>query len=394
MMKNEEKVTNSRSRLLLSYMIVALVGFAIGMRSDAIFATIAPIIGLRAEAGTIDLSSVQETYRNLKANFDGELDEQALIHGANRGLVAAADDDYTVYLDPEEVKELNNQLTGSIGGGIGAEIGIRNDRPTIIRPLKDSPAARAGVHAGDVILTVNDTDVSGLTNEQVVQKVRGEIGTKVKLSLLRGQETKDITIVREEIKAPTVEAKIEGKTGILTVSRFNSETGPLARAEAEKFVRAGVTKAILDLRGNPGGEVSAARALAGLWLDDQVIITQRRGSEIIRTDRSSGKPILGDLKTVVLINGGSASASEIIAGALQDYDKATLVGETTFGKGSVQVLLSLGSGSQLKVTEARWFTPKGRNIDKTGIKPDIEVELTADDFQNDRDPQLDKAMGL
>ena len=390
---NEKKSTN-RTGLLLGGLLIAVISFAAGMRSDMIFAAIAPVIGIRVETGTIDLSSVQETYRALKANFDGELDTQKLIDGANRGLVEAAGDPYTAYLNPDAVKELENELSGSIGGGIGAEIGLRNGQLTIIRPLKDSPALQAGIEAGDVIVAVNDEDASGWTVDQVVQKIRGEIGSKVTVKVLRDRETKDITVVRQEVKSPTVEAEIVGDVGILTVHRFNSETGPLARTEAEKFVSSGVKRVVLDLRGNPGGEVTAAQALAGLWLDNQVILTQRRGDEIIQTNKSTGRPILGDIKTVILINGGSASASEIVAGALRDYDKATLVGETTYGKGSVQAVIRLSGGSQLKVTESRWFTPKGKNIDKTGIEPDVKVELTADDVNNNRDPQLEKAKSL
>ena len=390
---NEKKSTN-RTGLLLGGLLIAVISFAAGMRSDMVFAAIAPVIGIRVETGTIDLSSVQETYRALKANFDGELDTQKLIDGANRGLVEAAGDPYTAYLNPDAVKELENELSGSIGGGIGAEIGLRNGQLTIIRPLKDSPALQAGVQAGDIIVAVNDEDASGWTVDQVVQKIRGEIGSKVTVKVLRDRETKDITVVRQEVKSPTVEAEIVGDVGILTVHRFNSETGPLARTEAEKFVSSGVKRVVLDLRGNPGGEVTAAQALAGLWLDNQVILTQRRGDEIIQTNKSTGRPILGDIKTVILINGGSASASEIVAGALRDYDKATLVGETTYGKGSVQAVIRLSGGSQLKVTESRWFTPKGKNIDKTGIEPDVKVELTADDVNNNRDPQLEKAKSL
>lgn len=389
-----DKKSSSRTSLLLGGLIIAVISFAAGMRSDVIFAAIAPVIGIRVETGTIDLSSVQETYRALKANFDGELDTQKLIDGANRGLVEAAGDPYTAYLNPDAVKELENELSGSIGGGIGAEIGLRNGQLTIIRPLKDSPALQAGIEAGDVIVAVNDEDASGWTVDQVVQKIRGEIGSKVTVKVLRDRETKDITVVRQEVKSPTVEAEIVGDVGILTVHRFNSETGPLARTEAEKFVSSGVKRVVLDLRGNPGGEVTAAQALAGLWLENQVILTQRRGDEIIQTNKSTGRPILGDIKTVILINGGSASASEIVAGALRDYDKATLVGETTYGKGSVQAVIRLSGGSQLKVTESRWFTPKGKNIDKTGIEPDVKVELTADDVNNNRDPQLEKAKSL
>jgi carboxyl-terminal processing protease len=394
-MDNEKNVAvKHRSNALLACLLVAVVSFAAGMRSDAIFGAVAPLLGMRVSTATLDLSSVQETYQQLSANFDGKLDTQQLINGANRGLVAAAGDAHTVFLDPDDVKELNNDLSGNIGGGIGAEIGLRNDQLTIIRPLDDSPALKAGVQAGDIILSVNDEDVAGWTVDRVVQKIRGEIGTKVKLSLMRGSETKEISVTRQEVKSPTVEATVDGEVGVLTVHMFNSETGSLARAEAEKFLQQGVKKVILDLRGNPGGEVSAAQSLAGLWLDHQVVLTQRRGQEIIQTNKSTGTPILADMKTVVLVNGGSASASEIVAGALRDYDKATLVGETTYGKGSVQAVLQLSGGAQLKVTESRWYTPKGKNIDGTGIAPDVKVELTADDINNNRDPQMDKAKSL
>lgn len=394
MKKNEHSVARGRSSTLLLVLIVAIISFGVGMRSDVIFAKVGSVFGIRTDASTLDLSSVQETFRALKANYDGELDEEALIHGASRGMVAAVGDAHTVYLDPAGVKELEDSLSGNIGGGIGAEIGLRNDQLTIIRPLKDSPAQKAGVQPGDTIVTVNDEAVAGWTVEQVVAKIRGEVGTKVKLLLKRGNEPVELSITRAEVSSPTVEAEIVGDTGVLTVSRFNGETATLARTEAEKFLASGVKRVVLDLRGNPGGEVTAAQGLAGLWLDNEVVLTQRRGSEIVRTDRSLGKPILGSTKTVVLINGGSASASEIVAGALRDYDKATLVGETTFGKGSVQAVIRLSGGSELKVTESRWFTPKGKNIDGKGIEPNVKVELTADDMNHGRDPQLEKAKSL
>ena len=191
-----------------------------------------------------------------------------------------------------------------------------------------------------------------------------------------------------------MESRINGKTGILTVSRFNDDTVSAARKAAREFIDRGVTKVIVDLRNNPGGTVDSAQGLLGLWLNNQVVLTERRGSETVKTLNSTGSPILENIQTVVLINENSASASEITAGALRDYGKAKLVGKKSYGKGSVQVVLDLSSGSQLKVTEARWYTPKGKNIDKEGIKPDVEVELTADDVKNDKDPQLEKAESL
>jgi len=394
MRDHKNKVTRDRSSTLLVYLIVAVVSFAVGMRSDVIFGTMASVLGLQVETGAVDLSTVQETYRQLKNHYDGEIDEQALIYGASQGLVAATGDTHTAYLTPEDVEELDKDISGNIGGGIGAEVGVRRNYSTIIRLLKDSPAAKVGLQADDIILAVNDQDVSNLSNEEVVRKIRGEIGTKVKILVHREQENKEFEIVREEIKMPNVEARIEGKTGILTVNLFNGETGKMARAEAEKFMTAGVDKVILDLRGNPGGEVSAAQALAGIWLDNEILITHRRGGEVIKTSRSIGKPVLNNVKTVILINGASASASEIVAGALKEYNKATLVGENTYGKGSVQHVVNLSGGAQLKVTSARWYTPKGNNIDEVGIAPDVKIKLTAEDFNNDRDPQMEKAKAL
>lgn len=385
----------SRSGVLLTCLIVAIVSFVAGTRSEAIGVWFGKLVGIRGTAETIDLTSLQETYRALKANYDGDLDTQTLIDGANAGLAAATGDAHTAYLNEKAVQELQKDMSGNIGGGIGAEIGMRHDRPTVIRPLKDSPAEKAGVKVGDTILAINDQSVASQPLDKVITQIRGEVGTSVKLLVQRASERKEISVTRAEINSPTVEAELAGKVGILKVYRFNSETGVLARAEAEKFIQAGVDRVILDLRGNPGGEVSAAQALAGLWLDNQVVLTHRRAGEITQTDKSTGgEPILQNIKTVVLVNSASASASEIVAGALKEHGKATLVGEKTYGKGSVQVLLRLSNGAQLKVTESRWYTPQGKNIDKDGIAPDVSVELTDDDVQNNRDPQLERAKTL
>lgn len=384
----------SQSVQFLAVIIVAIVSFAAGTRYETIFAAAAPMFGVRASNKTIDLSSVQETYQQLAANYDGKLDTQKLIYGASRGLVAAVGDKHTSYMDPEESEEFKKSLSGNIGGGIGAEIGLRNNKPTIIKPLNDSPAQKAGIKAGEVIMKVNGEEAADWGVDKVVDKIRGEIGTSVKLTLQNGQQIHEVSVVRQNITAPAVESKINGKIGILTVSRFNDDTVSAARKAAREFIDRGVTKVIVDLRNNPGGTVDSAQGLLGLWLNDQVVLTERRGSETVKTLNSTGSPILENMQTVVLINENSASASEITAGALRDYGKAKLVGKKSYGKGSVQVVLDLSSGSQLKVTEARWYTPKGKNIDKEGIKPDVEVELTADDVKNDKDPQLEKAESL
>ncbi|QCT40506.1 S41 family peptidase [Candidatus Saccharibacteria bacterium oral taxon 488] len=390
----EQRRVGRRARLFLGGLLIAIVSFAAGTRSDLIMAQVGSLFGLRTATGSLDLSTVQRVYRELKAHYDGKLDEQALTRGAARGMVAATGDPHTAYMDPDEAKEFEKSLSGNIGGGIGAEIAKRHNVPTIIRPLKNSPAEKVGIKAGDVIVKVNDTVVTDMPVDQVVQRIRGDVGTTVKLVLSRGGERKDVTVTREKVVAPAAEWKIDGEIGILTVSRFNDDTGKQARQAAEEFRSAGVKKVILDLRGNPGGTVAAAQALAGLWLNHEVVMTQRRGEQVISTEKSTGQPLLGDIKTVVLINGGSASASEIVAGALKDYGKATLVGEKTYGKGSVQRPIDLADGSVLKVTEARWYTPHGKNIDKSGIEPDVKVEVTAGAADNGRDLQLEKAKSV
>ena len=378
----------------LTLIIVAIVSFVAGARSDALFANVASVFGVRTSNKTIDLSSVQKTYQELVANYDGKLDTQKLIYGANRGLVEAAGDPHTAYMDPDETKEFDKSLSGQIGGGIGAEIGLRNNKPTIIKPLENSPAQKAGIKAGEAIVKVNDEVSSDWSVEKVVSKIRGEVGTSVKLTLLSGGQTHEVSVVRQNIVSPAVESEIDGEIGILKVNRFGDDTVSLARKYASEFVEKGVKKVILDLRNNPGGTVGAAQGLLGIWLDNQIAMTERRGSEIVKTLRTTGMPILGNMKTVVLINGNSASASEITAGALREYGKATLVGQKSYGKGSVQIVLGLPGGSQMKVTEARWYTPKGKNIDKTGIEPDVKVDLSSDDVNNNVDPQMDKAKSL
>ena len=378
----------------LTLVIVAIVSFVAGARSDALFANVASVFGVRTSNKTIDLSSVQKTYQELIANYDGKLDTQKLIYGANRGLVEAAGDPHTAYMDPDETKEFDKSLSGQIGGGIGAEIGLRNNKPTIIKPLENSPAQKAGIKAGEVIVKVNDESSSDWSVDKVVSKIRGEIGTSVKLTLLSEGRTREVSVVRQNIVSPAVESEIDGEIGILKVNRFGDDTVSLSRKYASEFVEKGVKKVILDLRNNPGGTVGAAQGLLGIWLDNQIAMTERRGSEIVKTLRTTGAPILGNMKTVVLINGNSASASEITAGALREYGKATLVGQKSYGKGSVQIVLGLPGGSQMKVTEARWYTPKGKNIDKTGIEPDVKVDLSSDDVNNNVDPQMDKAKSL
>lgn len=375
--------------MILAFIFVAGIGYvAGGINSGALSGNINSLLG----KGDIDLTSVQETYRALESNFDGDLDKKKLIEGANKGLVDAAGDQYTVFMNKKESTSFDDALSGNIGGGIGVEVGMRNNVPTVVRVLQDNPAEKSGVMINDIITKVNGESTEGKTLTEVTTAIRGEVGTTVKLTVLRNGEEKEFNITREQVNNPSAYGQIKDGVGILTITRFDDETGSLARAVAMDFKNKGVKGVVVDLRGNGGGYVTAAQAVAGIWLDRQLVTTERTKGKVTEELKSTGSPILNGVKTVVLVNGSSASASEIVAGALQDHKVATLVGETTFGKGSVQKLVNLSDGATLKVTIARWYTPRGVNISEKGIVPDTTVVRSADDINAGRDPQLEAAL--
>lgn len=381
----------SKNVFFLTIGIVAVVSFIAGTRGNEILGVVAPALGFKVETGTLDLASVQKTYQELQANYDGTLDKAKLVDGASRGLVAAAGDQYTVFMDQKEASEFNNDLSGNIGGGVGAEIALRNDVPTIIRILPGNPAEKAGLLAGDIIIGVNDEATTGWTATKTAEKIRGQVDTTVKIKVVRSTEEKTFTVTRAKVSNPSVQASVENGIGTLTISRFDSETSDLARKAAQSFKQQNVRGVILDVRGNGGGYLTAAQDVAGLWLDNKTVVTERTNGKVVDDLKSGGNPLLAGIPTVVLVNGSSASASEIVAGALQDNKAATLIGEKTFGKGTVQKVIDLGAGTILKVTIARWYTPNGKNITKEGISPDQAVELKAEDANAGRDPQLDAA---
>lgn len=346
--------------------------------------------------GKLDYASVTTLYNKLRTTYDGKLDEQTLIDGMRRGLVEATGDPYTQFFTAEEAKEFESDLSGSFSG-IGAELSVNDDGDiAVVSPISGFPAEKAGLRPKDVILTINDESTADLSLDEAVSKIRGQAGTTVKLDLLRGErEQLTLTITRDSINIPSVKHEIKDGVGIITVSRFWTDTGELMTKAANEFKAAGVTNVVLDLRGNPGGTLTAAVDAASLWLPQGTIVLQeKRGGIVADTYQADGNNVLQGVKTVVLINGGSASASEILAGALADHKAATLVGEKSYGKGSVQQILPLSDGSQVKITFARWFTPAGKNIDKEGIAPSVEVKLSEDDYKTGNDPQLAKALEL
>lgn len=345
------------------------------------------------QVGAEDLSDVYDVLEN---NFDGDLDAAKLREGAKAGLVAAAGDPYTVYLTPEAAKRLQDDLSGTVSG-IGAEVGIRNQKLVIISPVADSPAAKAGLRPSDQIVLINDEDPSGLSLDQAVSKIRGEKGTEVRLTLIRGNAAPfEVKIVRDIITVASVKWSLkEGNVGYIQLTRFGEDTGSLVSQAADDLKAKGAKSFIIDMRNNSGGYLNAAVQVSSEFLDGgQLVVEERRKGEGAEKLVSTGSGKLKGFKTVVLINEGSASASEIVAGALRDNGIATIVGQKSFGKGSVQEIKNLGGGAQLKVTVAKWYTPNGTNINKDGIKPDTEVKLEQADYDASRDPQLDKALEL
>lgn len=386
-----EKRTVPTVFIVIAFVLVAGLGYVAGVinaNGQLFGAGINQLLGKKE----LDLSSVQQTYQQVVANFDGTIDETKLIEGANRGLVEALGDQYTVFMNAEESAQFDDSLTGNIGGGIGVEVGMRNDVPTVVRVLKDNPAEKAGLEVGDIITAVNGESVQKLNLNEIVSKIRGEVDTTVKLTIARGGAEKNFSVTRAQVNNPSAYGSVKNSIGILTITRFDGETGSLARAVAQDFKSKGVKGVVLDLRGNGGGYVTAAQAVAGIWLDNQLVVTEKRGSTVTDTLKSTGSPILNGIPTIVLVNESSASASEIVAGALRDHKVATLIGDTTFGKGSVQKLINLMNNSMLKVTVARWYTPGGLNISEKGITPDKIVDRTSADVNANRDPQLDAAL--
>ncbi len=403
-MANEQGVENKRRKprqrkvsqgvFLASLVLAIIVSFAAGTRSEEIYQIAAPIFGIKVARQPLDTEVMKEAYRQLAANYDGDLDANKLSDGAARGMVKAVGDDYTTFLDKEEAAEFNKSLNGEVSG-IGAEIGVRNLQPTVLRVLDDSPAKKAGLKTGDIFVAVNGTSVAGETASGVADKVTGEAGTTVKLTMRRGSESLDFSITRAQISDPSVRWSVSDDIGILTISRFDDNTGSLARKAAKEFIDKGVKGVIVDLRNNGGGYLTAAQEVASLWLDNgKTVVTEKSRGQVTETVKASGNPTLKGKKTVVLVNSSSASASEIVAGALKDYQAATLVGEKTFGKGTVQKVINLSDDRILKVTVARWYTPQDRNITKEGIQPNQTVKMSSDDNNAGRDPQMVRAKEL
>ena len=349
-------------------------------------------------AKDVDFNLFWQVWDLLKEKYvdKDKLQDKQMFYGALRGLAGATGDPYTVFMNPVISKEFADDMAGTFDG-IGAEVGIKGGVLTIIAPLTDMPAQKAGLKSGDKILKINKEDTSPMSVDEAVSKIRGPKGTTVTLNIWRDsfEKPQDFTITRDTIIVKSVKWEMnKDKIMVITISHFNDDTTELLSRAVSDTVKQSPKGIILDLRNDPGGYLETAIDVASEWVEDGVIVTEKFSEEKKNEHLARGWARLKDFKTVVLVNEGSASASEIVAGALKDYNLAKIVGKKTFGKGSVQELESLPDGSSLKITVAKWLTPKGVNINEDGIKPDVEVDLTKADYEKNKDPQMEKAVEL
>jgi carboxyl-terminal processing protease len=369
-------------------------GFVLGLGQS-------PPVGMSNQ--DVEFRLFWEVWQLLKDKYyeGADVEDKQLFYGAMKGLTDSVGDPYTTFFEPKGAEAFQQALSGKFSG-IGAEIGLREGIITVVAPLPDTPAERAGLKAGDFIAKIDGTETTGFSVEQAVSRIRGDKGTKVVLTIVRTNDKSktepfDLTITRDEIQIKSVRLKwIDGQSDIahLEISNFNTDTIDGLNQAIDQMLAHDVKGIVLDLRNNPGGFLDTAAYMAGEWVGDAVVVKERRQGQIVEQLHGTGRKRLAGIPTIVLVNEGSASASEIVSGALQDYKVATIVGKKTFGKGSVQDYTNLKDGSAIKITIAEWLTPQERTINNTGLEPDIIVDRTPEDYEKLLDPQLARAVGI
>ncbi|KKR49287.1 MAG: Carboxyl-terminal protease [Candidatus Magasanikbacteria bacterium GW2011_GWC2_40_17] len=411
--KGEERRIQSRHLFLGSLLVILiLISFFTGVlfakNQESVVAISAPVttssvkitgLGTTNKLFTVDFNLYWDVWNKLQEKFIGKpVADDNLFYSSLEGLVAAANDPYTVFLRPQKAERFSQDLAGSFSG-IGAELGMKKEVITIVAPLSESPAEKAGIKAGDKVLAVDGKDTYGWTLDEAVNKIRGKKGTPVKLLILRNNESapREISIIRDTIVIKSVKWEMKNNAAYIQISNFNEDTAGLFDKAVTELISKNPSAFIIDLRNDPGGFLDTAVRLASEWIPKGKVVTEKFSDGHEENYISDGKHRLDNFETYVLINQGSASASEILAGALQDYGKATLVGEKSFGKGSVQEYEQLSDGSALKITVAEWLTPKGRHINNNGIEPDIKMvpvaaSSTASVVENLVNPQKDTVL--
>jgi len=398
------------SIILVSLLIIAasfVGGIFIGINQKPAIESVINIVRKTPEIPTpsqeqakTDFNLFWDVWSRLDENFvdKSKIEPQKMVFGAIDGMVKSLGDPYTVFLPPEEAKRFNDDIKGEFGG-IGAEIGIKKGILTIIAPLKDSPAEKAGLKAGDKVLKINGTSTIDLTLDKAVSFIRGEKGTEVTLTITGDDDlgnTKEVKIKRDTIKIPVIETKkLDGGIFYIHLFNFNEKSTVEFKKGLIEMQNSGANKLILDLRNNPGGYLNAAIDIASWFIPaGEIVAKEKMANEEELIYRSYGYRFLESIPAVVLINQGAASASEIVAGALRDQKNIKLIGEKSFGKGSVQELEKLPQDASLKITIAKWLTPNGHSINDAGLEPDIKVEIKKEAIDEGKDPQLDKAIEI
>ena len=380
--------------------LIAITGFIFVVFGVGVFVGRNSVICPVCPPEEVDFSILWDAWHKLKENYvnPDDLDEQKMIYGATAGMVEALGDPYTVFFDPEETKTFLEDVSGQFEG-VGMEIGIREGQLQVIAPLEGTPAQKAGLLPGDKIIEIDGFSSSGITTEKAVSLIRGPKGTDVTLTIFREEwkTTKDFTIKRAVIKVPSLKWELkDGDIAYIKLYHFSEKANRDFKEAAVEILNSSAKKIILDIRSNPGGYLERTQDIAGWFLEkgQTVVIEDFGGKEEQRIYKAEGNSKLVDYPTIILVNQGSASASEILASALKDNRGVKIIGETSYGKGSVQQLKNLRDGSSLKITVAKWLTPNGELIEGKGLKPDIRVEMTEEDYNEGRDPQLDKAIEI
>ncbi len=356
--------------------------------------------GAGDNAPDLDFTLFWETWQTLKEKFidKTKFDNQKMLYGAVAGVVSSLEDPYTIFMNPEESKKFMEDVSGKFEG-IGMEIGKKNGQLQVITPLENTPAQKAKLRAGDKIIKIDGVFTSDMTIDDAVTKIRGKKGTAVTLAIFREEwnNTKDFEIIRDVIEVPSLKWElIDDNIAYIELYQFSEKAGYDFGKASLEILNSPADKIILDLRNNPGGYLEVSRDIASLFIErGSLVVIEDFGDKAEPKEYiTDGNDIFSSLPMVVLINQGSASASEILAGALRDNRDIKLIGKTSFGKGSVQEVKNFKDGSSLKVTVAKWLTPKGLSISDHGLIPDIEIEITDEDYQADKDPQLDKAIEI
>ena len=412
---NENKYTLSLAALVIGGVLIAAAAFGGGFLAGGSKAGMPAAAALSLSATPppdVDFSPVWEAWKIIDEKFvpvsmassspsatSSAKTSQDRVWGMISGLADSLDDPYTFFLPPSENEQFASDMSGSFEG-VGMEVAVRDEILTVVSPLKGTPAERAGLKSGDIILKIDGTETKGMDVAQAVKKIRGPKGTVVTFIVLREgwTESREIKVTREVINVPvvTTTARPDG-VYVIEVATFTSSSPDLFRNALRQFVESGYTKLVLDLRGNPGGYLGAAVDMASWFLPlGKVVVTEDyAGHQANVVHRSLGYNVFNsNLKMVVLVDRGSASASEILADALHDHGIAKLVGTNTFGKGSVQELVEITPDTALKITVARWLAPNGVQIPQEGIKPDVEVKISEEDIKAKKDPQMDKAVEM